>query len=429
MVTSFVYLCVQTILLWFLVVLFYRQKNRFTLIPLYSFVAILTLFTHNLSDLGFAVVIHQWYFLISSFSFFTALMLGILFLYLFEGPRATRLALLIILGTSFFYIGVVYLLGLQTHTSQWVVITNKRLMYYFWSILAIIIDTFFIPIAWELLSKFQKLPLLIRVFLVVFGTYTLDTAVFVTGVFGGQSLYISVLRGDITIRFILALIATPIICFFLTAEGYVEELREKPKKMWEIFNFRSDLESKIKTMEEYIEIQKKLEKDLNESRERYSLALEGANAGIWEWDVKNNHIMYSSQFCNLLGFKKEELHDTVEVFKQQILHPEDVERTFALVDECFKNRKTFSIEYRLRTKDGGYKWFLSGGVVKFDTLGVPVKMVGSIIDIDEKKRVLSSYKEKVEELEKVNNLMVGRELQMYELKKEIERLRSNNKNG
>ena len=381
---QFAILCFQTLFLWLLVIFLHRQKNRFTLIPLYSYIALLTLLTHNLSDLGFAVTLNHWFFLISSFSFFTTLMLGILFIYLFEGPRATRLALFIILGTSFFYIGVVYLLSLQVNTLSWVVLSNKRFIYYFWSISAIIVDIFFISIVWELLGKIQKIPLILRIFFVIFGTYSIDTLIFVSGVFGTQPLYVSILKGDLGTRLFLALIATPIIHFLLRTEGYREEKRSKPKNVWEILNFHSDLESKIESMEEASKEHKKLEAELKESQEKYALALEGANAGIWDWDIKNDMIMYSTKFLSLLGYENGELSNTLEVFKQQILHKDDRERTFALVDDCFKQRKIFSIEYRLQSKLGQYKWFLSGGIVKFDEGGKPIRMVGSIIDIDEK---------------------------------------------
>lgn len=81
-------LFLQTVFFWSLAVILYRFKNRYTLIPLYCYIAITTILTHNLSDLGLGITTGNWYFFISSFSFFTTLMLGVFLLYLLEGPRA-----------------------------------------------------------------------------------------------------------------------------------------------------------------------------------------------------------------------------------------------------------------------------------------------------------------------------------------------------
>lgn len=420
---SFLYLCLQTIALWAIVILLHRQRNKYTLIPLYSFIAVLTLFTHHLSDLGFAVTVNNIYFLISSFSFFTSLMLGILFIYLFEGPRATRLALMTILGSSFFYIGIVALLGLQTDTSQWIALSASRLVYYFWSISAIIIDIFFIAIFWEILKKLHAIPFVFRIFLVIFGTYILDTLIFATGVFGGQSMYLSVLEGNLIIRLILALVVTPIAAYFMKKEGYMEGDKSENRSVWAILNFKSDLEAKIQTMEEALKVQADLEGKLKESREQYQLAFEGANAGIWDWNTVSGHIQFSPRFCALLGFEKNELPNTIDEFKK-LIHPDDVESTFAAITDCFKTQKILSLEYRLQNKDKSYKWYLKGGIVQYSSEGKPIRMVGSIIDIDEKKQLINSYKEKAEELEQLNRLMVGREIQMIELKEEVARLKN-----
>jgi len=418
----FFYLCLQTLLLWVLVIFLHRYKNRFTLIPLYTYIAVLTFFTHNLSDLGFSLTINNLYLLIGSVSFFTTLMLGILFLYLFEGPRAARLALLIVLSTSFLYIGIVFLLSLQVDTSNWVLLGTQHYVIYFFSITAIIVDVFFIAIAWELLGKISTLPLLIKVFLVIFGTFLIDTLIFVSGVFGSQSTYLSVLQGNLTVRFVLALLVAPIASFFLRQEGYREDARKKPKVAWEILNFKSDLESKIETMEETIRQSNILKSELEESHETYLLALEGANAGIWDWNIKKNRIMFSPKFRLLLGYEEKEFSSTLEEFKGTV-HSDDLENTFSSLDKSFADKKPYSIEYRLRTKDGLYKWFLCGGKTKYGVDGKPVRMVGSIIDINEKKQVLKSYEDKVEELEKFNKAMVDRELQMIDLKKELKQLK------
>ena len=420
MIQPLVYLMLQTVFFWFLVFILHRQKDRITLIPLYCYIALMTFLTHNLRDLGFAVVMQDWYFLIASFSFFTTLMLGILFLYLFEGPRAARLALWIIVLTSIMYVAVVGLLGLQVDTSGWVTLDADKMKVYFWSVTAIIADFFFIALAWEWLSRIKHLPQLFRVGAVIAGVYVLDTVLFVTGAFGGQPFYLSMLRSNLTIRLILALIAAPIASFYLSADGYREENRIKPKSMWEILNLKSDLEVQITTMESAIQKAQTLERALEESQETYRLALDGANAGIWDWDIVRNHIMYSPKFYEIIGSTKDEVGSRIEDFRS-ILHPDDVASVFAHVEESQKNHHHYSVEFRLRCKDGGYKWCLSGGITKYSKENVPVRMVGSIIDINENKKLYESVKDKMGELEKMNTIMVNRELQMVKLKEELEK--------
>ena len=420
---TFLFLCLQTITLWFLVIFLHRKKEKITLIPLYSLLAVLTILTHNLSDLGFAITLGNWCFLIASFSFFTSLMLGVLFIYLFEGPRATRLALFIIFFTSILYIIVISLLNLQVDTTKWISLDYSHLVTYFWSISAIIIDVFFIAIFWELLEKIKKINLFIRIFLVILFTFLIDALIFVTGAFYGQAIYLQILYGDLVTRLVLAIIATPIVTLYLKSEKYNETSRKKPKNFWDILNFHSDLETEIQSMEEVLREEKELKDKLQKSEEKYFLALEGANAGIWDWDIEKNVINYSNKFTSLLGYESEDLKTTIEDFKK-ILHPEDLDRTFKLIDECFNNKKNYSIEYRLLTKDGSYKWFLSSGITKFNPEGKPIRMVGSIIDINEKKMISNSYEEKVKELETFNKLMINRELKMTELKEEINRINS-----
>ena len=305
-------------------------------------------------------------------------------MYLFEGPRATRLALWVILLVSALYILFVGVLSLQTNTSCWVVLDFEKIKIYFWSITAIIIDFIFIAVIWEIMGKSNRTPLVARVFLVTVGVYFLDSLIFVTGAFGSEQVYVSMLRSNLAIRFILALIATPIASFYFKLEGYKEESRVKPKRIWEILNFRSDLEERIESMEEIIRKAKKLEEELKISKETYSLALGGANAGIWDWDITRNHIMYSAKFCNLLGYEEGEIKTGIDDFKK-ILHPSDTERVFDQVEKSHVNHTPFSTEYRLKNKDGAYRWYSCGGIVKYNESDKPIRMVGSIIDIDEKK--------------------------------------------
>jgi len=179
-------------------------------------------------------------------------------------------------------------------------------------------------------------------------------------------------------------------------------------------------------MEEMILKEKGLESQLKNSEEKYALALEGADAGIWDWDIIKNQITYSPRFYSLLGYENKEISSTIEAFKE-LLHPEDVEKTFSLIDQCLNDHKKYSIEYRLKNKDNSFKWYLSSGITKYNQEDKPTRMVGSIIDINDKKIISQSYMEKVAELEKSNKLMVNREIKMAEIKEQMEKIKEENK--
>ena len=137
------------------------------------------------------------------------------------------------------------------------------------------------------------------------------------------------------------------------------------------------------------EISKKelFEADLRTSEERFALAAEGARNGIWDWiDVNGQEEWWSPRFYNLLGYENGEIPATLENFGAA-LHPDDKERTFAMVNEHFAGTADFDLEYRLRTKSGAYRWFHGSGIVSRDEAGNPIRMVGSIIDIQEKKNI------------------------------------------
>lgn len=425
MYIQLIILTLQTIFSWLIVVFLHRKKEKITLVPLYAFIAILTILTHNFSDLGFAVIVNKWFFLISSFSFFTTLMFGTLYLYLFEGPRATRSALWTIIFSSFYYITVVFLTGFETDTSKWIILNSERMVYYFWSIFAIVADIIFMAIIWELLSKLKKLKLVVRVFVITFFVFALDSLIFTFGVFGSSNIYGDVLKSDLIIRLALSVFAAPIIAFFLKAEGFTEEKRIKPKNFWEIVNFKSDLEIKISTLEEMILKEKALEKKISDAEETYKLALSGVGAGIWDWNVVNNKIIWSPKFCALLGYSENELGGDLDSFKS-ILHPDDLKITFDLIGQCFDSGLNFETEYRLKNKKGEYRWFLVNGITKYDNTKKPIRMVGSIIDINYKKEAELKIKEKIDELTKLNDVMVGREIKMVQLKEENLALKKSN---
>jgi len=123
------------------------------------------------------------------------------------------------------------------------------------------------------------------------------------------------------------------------------------------------------------------------SEERYALAAEAANDGLWDWDLTSNAVYYSTRWKALLGYGEDEVGATVDEWLKRI-HPDDrsaVDR--ALADHFAGRSATIGLEYRLRCADGGYRWMLTQGRSVGDEAGQVYRVVGSMTDITVRKRL------------------------------------------
>ncbi len=126
--------------------------------------------------------------------------------------------------------------------------------------------------------------------------------------------------------------------------------------------------------------------DLEISRERFALAVKGTNAGIYEWDIRQSTTYVSTTWKHLLGYGDDELHIVPTAKFMEIVHPEDLKKMSGLVEIHMKNLLPYQNELRMKTKQGTYRWFLDSGSFKADDKGVITKLVGSIIDIEDRKK-------------------------------------------
>lgn len=119
------------------------------------------------------------------------------------------------------------------------------------------------------------------------------------------------------------------------------------------------------------------------SNQRYQLAVEGAHDGIWDWDIRHDTYFFSLKWKATFGYKEEELPNTFETWKQ-LLHPEDKERSInAINGYLMRGNGIYENTYRLRCKDGTYRWILSRGKAVWDEKGRAVRVAGSHTDITE----------------------------------------------
>ena len=119
------------------------------------------------------------------------------------------------------------------------------------------------------------------------------------------------------------------------------------------------------------------------SEQRLELALEGANLGMWDWNVKTDELFVDRRWAAMLGYEKEEIVPHVSSWTK-LLHPDDIERVEKKLNRHLKGeRRSYFTEQRLKMKCGDWKWILDTGmVVERDSCGEAVRVTGVIIDID-----------------------------------------------
>ncbi|HAA26928.1 MAG TPA: hypothetical protein DCE56_03625, partial [Cyanobacteria bacterium UBA8553] len=122
------------------------------------------------------------------------------------------------------------------------------------------------------------------------------------------------------------------------------------------------------------------------SEERWQLAIKGNNDGIWDWKINIGKTFISTRYKEILGYKNHEIVFYFDEWKRHV-HPNDLERVIAATQDYLDQKSPYyHVEYRLRCKDGTYKWVMSRGQALWDEEGKPVRMVGSTKDISRRKR-------------------------------------------
>ena len=125
--------------------------------------------------------------------------------------------------------------------------------------------------------------------------------------------------------------------------------------------------------------------ELRKNKERYALAVRGANDGIWDWDLTKGRLYYAPRWKAITGYTNGEIGDKPDDWLGRI-HPDDVERVQAEIDAHLEGRSPhFESEHRIRHADGGYRWVLSRGVAIRDENGKATRMAGSMSNITERK--------------------------------------------
>ncbi|MGV3756082.1 MAG: PAS domain S-box protein [Verrucomicrobiota bacterium] len=149
---------------------------------------------------------------------------------------------------------------------------------------------------------------------------------------------------------------------------------------------------------------KKVEAELRESRERYHLALRGAELGTWDWNIQTGHVIFNRRLTEMLGYRLEELEPNVKTW-ENLIHPEDLPGVMKVLQLHLEGRsEIYKAEHRLKTKSGEWLWVLdSGCVFERNAEGKPLRAVGTHQNIDAQKKAEQHLREQRAMLEGILN--------------------------
>ena len=142
-----------------------------------------------------------------------------------------------------------------------------------------------------------------------------------------------------------------------------------------------------------ITARRRAEVSLRESEERLRLAVRAANIGLFDWDIRTGKVVFSPEYKAQLGYAADELTDDFEEWESR-LHPDEVD---AILDRVHRTLLSESepheIEFRMRHKDGSWRWIFTRAEVYRDSAGTAVRMLGCHLDVTSRRKAEEAIRE------------------------------------
>jgi PAS domain S-box-containing protein len=140
-----------------------------------------------------------------------------------------------------------------------------------------------------------------------------------------------------------------------------------------------------------------IERRLRASEQRFALAMQATNDGLWDWDIATGKVYYSAAYGEMLGYGPDEVMAHVDFWRHH-LHPDDREAALRANFDCIESRTDrFEVEFRLQAKHGDWVWILGKGrVVNRDSRGRALRMVGTHTNITVQKQIVAALAEQAE---------------------------------
>jgi diguanylate cyclase (GGDEF)-like protein/PAS domain S-box-containing protein len=164
---------------------------------------------------------------------------------------------------------------------------------------------------------------------------------------------------------------------------------------------------------------KKAEQKERDLDERLKLAVSSAEVGLWDWNLETNKVYYSPEWKHQIGYEKDEIDNEFDEWQSRV-HPDDLESALEKIQQYLKNPQGVLVnEFRLRHKNGSYRWIYTQADIQYDKKGKPQHLLGSHIDITKIKESEANLRESEA---RMGHLLESNPTVLYALKVENNKL-------
>lgn len=139
---------------------------------------------------------------------------------------------------------------------------------------------------------------------------------------------------------------------------------------------------------------KQAQEELRLTLERHKIIMDQSNDVIFEWDMKKDKMLYSSNWEKKFGYIPVMDGASTRLLTQSHIHPEDLDLVENLLRQMGGSMPYGEIEFRLADREGSYRWYKAKATAQFDRTGRAFKAVGIMTDIDAEKRASQELEEK-----------------------------------
>ena len=251
--------------IYFLVLWSHALRHRFGLAHFYALVGGLTAIMSWVTDAGIRVEVMGITFMVGSTVFYTSLLLSVFVVYVFDGPRATRIAISTIVGVSIFVPVIAVILHIQMRITGHpnigdIPIPSLRINAA--SVITTLLDLIFLAISWEFLGKERlHLNLWLRVFVTLLGVMWLDVILFATGAFAPGAGYVSIIKGTLLSRLVISVFACPFLWIYFTWQSKKNGMEIEHRPVLAILKQVAEIKKELTAAQQEIERRKQLERE------------------------------------------------------------------------------------------------------------------------------------------------------------------------